>query len=176
MAKAKKWWFGVRTVAAAMPIVIGMIALPEASASDSMIITLDQATVLRLSTPAERVIVGNPAIADVTVDSPKLVSIFGKMAGETNLIILGARDQTLLSRPLVVINAPDHVVAVHVPGKDGPTSRVYTCAAGHCLRVRSPEDNAVTGANASASQPTAAGDQTGAAKPDVTGGPGNPVP
>ncbi len=46
-----------------------------------------------------RVIVGNPAIADVNVDSPKLISIFGKSVGETNFDRLGAADQTPVVAP-----------------------------------------------------------------------------
>lgn len=164
----------MRGMTVVMAIVLGMVAASEAKASDPMIISLDQATMLRLSKPAERVIVGNPAIADVVVDSPQLISIFGKMPGETNLIILGAKDQTLLSRPLIVINAPDHIVAVHIPGKDGPTSRVYSCADGHCVQVRSPDNTAASsGASASAPGPSAGSEPNGAAKPV---NPSTPVP
>ncbi len=167
----------MRTLALAVFIVAAAMAGPAGAASDPMVISLDQATVLHLSKPAARVIVGNPAIADVNVDSPKLISIFGKMAGETNLIVLGHDDQTLLSRPLVVTNAPDHVVAVHVPGKDGPTSRVYSCADGHCLRVRSPDNsNSTASAGAPAPGSNGGGEPNGAAKPDAMANPGNPVP
>jgi Flp pilus assembly secretin CpaC len=138
-----------------------------------MVIYLDHATLLRLSKPALRVIVGNPSIADVNVDSPQLITVFGKMAGETNLIILGDNDQTLLSRPLIVINAQDHAVAVHVPGKDGPISRVYSCIDGHCLRIRSPSD-AATSANVAAPRPMS--EQNGAVKTDGAANSGNPTP
>jgi hypothetical protein len=95
----------------------------------AMTVALDHAELIRLPAAAERVIVGNPALADVTVDSPRLLSIFGKAPGETNLIVLGAHEQILLSRALVVGRGG---VAVHVPGKDGPAERNYACAAGHC--------------------------------------------
>ncbi len=174
---AKQWGCGMRMAAAMIAIIIGTAVAPVVAAADPMVVPLDQATVLRLSKPAERVIVGNPAIADVIVDSPRLISIFGKMPGETNLIILGAQEQTLLSRPLIVTNAPDHVVAVHVPGKDGPTSRIYSCGDGHCLRVRSPDNSpASPGAGAPAAGPNAGGEANGAAKPDAAGNPGNPAP
>jgi Flp pilus assembly secretin CpaC len=164
----------MRTIMVA--IVIGTIAPRVAAGADPMVVYLDQATVLRLSKPALRVIVGNPAIADVNVDSPQLLSVFGKAAGETNLIVMGAKDQTILSRSLIVINEPDHVVAVHVPGKDGPTSRVYSCIDGRCLRVRSPDDAAASGGGAAAAPAMAAGDQSGGAKPGPANNPGTPAP
>jgi Flp pilus assembly secretin CpaC len=168
---SRKFRTGVHAVVAAFVIAIGAFGPAVAAESAPMVVFLDHATLLRLNNAAERVVVGNPSIADVNVDSPKLISIFGKTAGETNLIILGAKDQTLLSRTIVVIDAPDHVVAVHVPGKDGPTSRVYSCTDEHCLRVRSPDNSAAAPAgNAQAPSPGGGG------KSDGTSSSSNPAP
>jgi Flp pilus assembly secretin CpaC len=166
--KKKRECYG-RSMAAAIAILIGIGVIPAKAGTDAMVIFLAHATLLHLSQPAERVIVGNPSIADVTVDSPKLVSVFGKTPGETNLIVLGAKDQTLLSRTIVVINAPNHAVSVHVPGKDGPTSRVYSCADGRCQHVRALDDGNTAPPPGGASAPN------NAAKTDVPP-PGNATP
>ncbi len=154
MRMVKNWGKGVRKGAATVGMVIAMTMPAEAVEADPMVVFVDHATVLRLAKPAMRVIVGNPAIADVNVDSPKLISIFGKSVGETNLIVLGAADQTLLSRPVIVTGQPDHAVAVHAPGKDGPTSRLYSCVDGRCSQLRSAEGaGALAGASSSTSRP-----------------------
>jgi hypothetical protein len=136
MAKARLFWR--RALAAAWILLAAPLAV--AAADEPIVIPLDHAEILRLAAPARRVIVGNPALADVTVDSPTLLSLFGKIAGETNLIVLDARDRTLLSRPLIVTRATDRAVAVHVPGKDGPTERLYSCGDSHCQRLKPVED------------------------------------
>jgi len=127
----------MQALALVCALFAGSLAL--AAESEPMVVRLDHAELLRLPSAAEKVIVGNPSLADVTVDSPKLISVFGKLAGETNLIVLGAGDQTLVSRPLIVTRGNEHAVAVHVPGKDGPSERLYQCAEGRCQRVRPSE-------------------------------------
>jgi hypothetical protein len=146
-----------------------LAASVSAADAESLTVVLDHAELLRLAKPAEKVIVGNPAIADVTVDSPSLVSVFGKSAGETNLIVLGAKGQVLLSRRLVVAQQLDGGVSVYVPGKDGPTIRAYSCSGGGCLRVHSPENLAGAGAIAPAATPAPASPPPG--EQPATGGP-----
>jgi hypothetical protein len=118
-----------------------------------LVLTLDKAQVLHLSAPARRVILANPAIADVTLETPTLLYVFAKAPGETSLVVLGDDNRTLFSRPVVVTSQSDRAVSVHVPGTDGPTDRSYSCVENRCLRVPSPD--AVQGAGAPAA-PTAA--------------------
>jgi hypothetical protein len=141
----------------ALVLVLALFGGGLAAAAESapMVVAVDHAELLRLPAAAEKVIVGNPALADVTVDSPKLISVFGKQAGETNLIVLGAKDQMLVSRPLIVIRGADHAVAVHVPGRDGPSERLYECAEGRCQRVKASDDKG-GGAAPAASPPAPA--------------------
>lgn len=98
-------------------------------------ITVNKASVLHLSAPAQRVIVANPAIADVTVEKPTLITLFGKTVGETSLTVLGVDDQEILSRTVVVTGAGDHTVTVHGPGAQGPVSRDYACVGQRCSKV-----------------------------------------
>jgi hypothetical protein len=115
-------------------------ALPAPAAeADPLVVTLDKPYVMRLVKPARRVIVGNPAIADVTLESPTLIYVFGKTPGETGLIVLGEGDRTVLSRPVVVTTNAERTVSVHLPGTDGPTGRDYSCLPDRCLRIASPE-------------------------------------
>jgi pilus assembly protein CpaC len=46
-----------------------------------------KSTLLRLAGPIERMSVGNPAVADVTLVSPREVYVLGKALGTTNLIV-----------------------------------------------------------------------------------------
>lgn len=57
-------------------------------ASDGVTVNVNMARILRINSPAATVIIGNPAIADVTIQDPKTLILTGKSYGETNLIIL----------------------------------------------------------------------------------------
>lgn len=61
-------------------------------AADGSAITVNanMARVLRINAPAATVIVGNPAVADVTIQDPQTLILTGKSYGRTNLIVLDA--------------------------------------------------------------------------------------
>ncbi|MBP0651082.1 pilus assembly protein N-terminal domain-containing protein, partial [Mycobacterium tuberculosis] len=46
--------------------VIGLLSAP-ALAKDPIVVTMDRAKVMRIPAPADTVIIGNPAIADVSI-------------------------------------------------------------------------------------------------------------
>lgn len=51
-------------------------------------VNVNMARVLRINSPAATVIVGNPGIADVTIQDPQTLVLTGKSFGQTNLIVL----------------------------------------------------------------------------------------
>lgn len=77
-------------------------ALPVMAASQDVTVLIDQATLVRLERPAAEIVVGNPSIADVAVQSGKVLVITGKSFGETNLIVMDAAGNVVVDRRLVV--------------------------------------------------------------------------
>lgn len=65
-------------------------------------ITVDQARIMRLSTPARTIIVGNPVIADVSIQDEQLLVVMGKSSGSTNMIALDEDGREILNIELVV--------------------------------------------------------------------------
>ncbi len=55
-------------------------------------VELNQGRLIRLSRPAASVFVANPAIADVSVKSPRLIYVFGTAPGETSLFGVDEND------------------------------------------------------------------------------------
>ena len=72
------------------------------AASNSVQVLVDQATLVRLDRPAAEIVVGNPSIADVSVQSSKLLVVTGKSFGETNLIVMDADGKVVANRQLIV--------------------------------------------------------------------------
>jgi len=65
---------------------------------------LNKTEIVRLPGPATSIIVGNPKIADVTVQASDLLFVVGRGYGETNLIILDNQGNTMMNADLQVVN------------------------------------------------------------------------
>ena len=84
-----------------------------AVAAETLAVALDQATLMKLPEKVSTIVVGNPLIADVAVQSGGLIVVTGKGFGTTNLIALDRAGAVLMERSIVV------------RGPTGPTVQVY---------------------------------------------------
>lgn len=93
----------------------GLVILGWSSSATAQDISVmaDEARLLRLDRPGVEVIVGNPSIADVSVQSGRLLVITGKSFGMTNLIVLDGKGQEILSRKVRVITDGKRMVTLH---------------------------------------------------------------
>ncbi len=99
-------------------ILTALLALPSSAGAETLTVTLDKTLVLRPSEPVSVVMVGNPEIADVTAESPRLIFVIGLAAGETNLLMLDDSGKELASYDVVVVPERERHVTVH-RGADG---------------------------------------------------------
>lgn len=97
-------------------------AAPPARA-DSVVVMIDHAKVVRLPAKAQTVIVGNPAIADVSVQKNGVMIVTGKSFGVTNLIALDGSG-ALLAESLVQVGAAADTTLVVQRGMDRES---YSC-------------------------------------------------
>jgi len=72
------------------------------AANNDVEVIIDEAKLVRLDRPAAEIVVGNPSIADVSVQSGKLLVVTGKSFGETNLIVMDANGKLVANRQLIV--------------------------------------------------------------------------
>ena len=90
---------------------------------DTVTIHLDEARIARLPDRVATVVVGNPLIADVSVQQGGLIVLTGKGYGTTNLIALD-RAGIVLTQQFIQVEGPtDHVVVVY----RGITRESYSC-------------------------------------------------
>src|SRR5512146_678458 len=79
--------------------VVGVASLAASTtasvAADPISVIVDRAKVLRISQPADVVIIGNPAIADATIQDSRTLIITGRSYGTTNLIVLDKQGQQI---------------------------------------------------------------------------------
>jgi Flp pilus assembly secretin CpaC len=88
-------------LAGATLIVAMSMATAPVRASD-LIVKYDQSQLLRLPRPVAEIIIGNPTIADVTVQSSSLLVITGKSFGITNIIALDAERNVISDQRVLV--------------------------------------------------------------------------
>lgn len=98
-------------------------ASPAANAADTVVVMVDHAKVVRLPAKAQTVIVGNPGIADVTVQKNGVMIVTGKSFGVTNLIALDAGGGLLAESLVRVGAASDSILTV----QRGLERESYSC-------------------------------------------------
>ncbi len=67
-------------------------------------VELNKTEIVKLPGPASSIIVGNPNIADISVQSVDTIFVVGRGYGETNLIVLDAQGNTMMDTNLQVVN------------------------------------------------------------------------
>jgi hypothetical protein len=105
-------------------------------AAEVMEVPLGSASLLPLKGVARSVVVGNPAIADITVDGPRSITVFGKAPGGTTLSVLDAGGGVLMQRQVVVMAGGDSSVTLRYgTGKTwvpGGTTAIVDCGMTAC--------------------------------------------
>ncbi|MGU9979502.1 pilus assembly protein N-terminal domain-containing protein [Phreatobacter sp. HK31-P] len=101
-------------------------ASPDLAAvvAQGMTVTMDQARVMRLPAHVSTLVIGNPLIADATVQRGGLMVLTGKSVGSTNLIALDGRGEQLLTIQIRVRPQNDAVVQVY----RGVDRETYSCS------------------------------------------------
>ena len=98
-------------------------------------VSVNELEILRLDQPASIVLVANPSIADVAIETAQLLFLLGRRPGETSLIILDDQGQEILSQPIVVTPQIERHVTIQRGLRRAAT---YTCDP-RCLGVPNPE-------------------------------------
>jgi hypothetical protein len=91
---------------------------------DKISVYVDQAKLLKLPAKAATIIVGNPLIADVTLQSGGIVVVTGKGYGATNFIAMDRSGDVLVDRQIQVEGPTERLVTVY----RGVERESYSCA------------------------------------------------
>jgi hypothetical protein len=103
--------------------VCALLAAP--AAADTFDVGLDQARLLKIPERVRTVVIGNPLIADATLQSGGLLVITGKGYGRTNLLALDHDGRVIMSRD-VEVRGPGGADLVVV--YRGTSRETYSCA------------------------------------------------
>jgi Pilus formation protein N terminal region len=98
-------------------------AAPPALADEPITVHLDQAKILKLPDRATTVVIGDPLIADMSIQPGGLAVLTGKGYGETNVVVLDKSSAVLMEKIIEVKAPAEPLVMVF----RGPTRQTYSC-------------------------------------------------
>ena len=104
-------------------LAIGIVLWPAAAlaepaagtsvAADAIAVNVDQAKLIRLPARVATIVVGNPLIADVSLQTGGIVVVTGKGYGATNFIAMDRGGEVLVDRVIRVEGPTDRLVTIY---------------------------------------------------------------
>jgi hypothetical protein len=108
-------------------LLVGAALWPLAATAgplvDAIAVNVDQAKLVKLPTRVSTIVVGNPLIADVTLQNGGIVVVTGKGYGATNFIAMDRTGEVLVDRVIQVEGPTDQLVTVY----RGVERETYSC-------------------------------------------------
>jgi Flp pilus assembly secretin CpaC len=88
------------------------LVLP-ARAGAGIEVTMNQAKIVKLSRAADTIVVGNPAIADASVQDASTIVLTGKGFGVTNLVVLDQEGKPIIDEQITVMRQTASSVRIY---------------------------------------------------------------
>ena len=108
-------------------LAIAAVLLPAAalaeSSPDAVAVNVDQARLVKLPANVSTIVVGNPLIADVSLQNGGIVVVTGKGYGATNFIAMDRSGDVLVDRVIQVEGPSDRLITVY----RGAERESYSC-------------------------------------------------
>ena len=128
-------------LAAALFAAFAAQAVPPAAAqppmNDAIVAPLDVATLFKLPERTAAVVIGNPLVADVSIQAGGAIGVITpKGYGVTNIVVMDHNGVVLMEKPIVVTSQPGKVVFVY----RGPSRTTYACDPDCSARVNLGDD------------------------------------
>ena len=113
---------GLKGALIALLLAVLLSAPRPALAADTLDVVVDQAKLMKLPEKVATIVVGNPLIADISLQTGGIVVITGKGYGTTNLVALDRLGKVLLEEQVLVRGRDDTLVMYQ-----GPDRQSYSC-------------------------------------------------
>ncbi|HTB00153.1 MAG TPA: pilus assembly protein N-terminal domain-containing protein [Bradyrhizobium sp.] len=96
-----------------MALLWPLAAGAEPTTTDTIAVNVDQAKLVKLPGRVATIVVGNPLIADVTLQAGGIIVVTGKGYGATNFIAMDRGGEVLVDRVIQVEGPTDQLVTVY---------------------------------------------------------------
>lgn len=95
--------------AAAVSLLVGA----QAVAASGIEVVMNQAKIVKLARPADTIVIGNPDIADASVQDATTIVLTAKGFGVTNLVVLDAEGSPIVDEQVFVSRSAENSVRVY---------------------------------------------------------------
>ena len=100
------------SIAIAVLLAATSLITPARAGADIQV-TMNQAKIVKLSRPADTIVVGNPAIADASVQDASTIVLTGKGFGVTNLVVLDQDGSPIVDAQVTVVRQAASSVRIY---------------------------------------------------------------
>jgi Flp pilus assembly secretin CpaC len=107
----------------AIAVLLSPAAARAEFSANAIAVNVDQAKLIRLPGRVTTIVVGNPLIADVTLQNGGVIVVTGKGYGATNFIAMDRGGEVLVDRVIQVEGPTDQLVTVY----RGVERESYSC-------------------------------------------------
>lgn len=97
----------------ALVLLSALSGVPAAFAEAGIQVIMNQAKIVRIARPADTIVIGNPAIADASVQDATTIVLTGKGFGVTNLVVLDKDGSPIVDEQVVVSRHDPNSVRVY---------------------------------------------------------------
>jgi Flp pilus assembly secretin CpaC len=94
-------------------LVGGLSLAATAAGAQGIEVVMNQAKILKLGQAADTIVIGNPAIADASVQDATTIVLTGKGFGMTNLVILDQQGNPLMDEEITVTRSTSKSVRIY---------------------------------------------------------------
>lgn len=98
-------------------------AMMQNASAEQLWLTMDQVRPFKLEAPAQSIVVGNPSIADVTIQDNTNLLLFGKAPGLTNIYVFDESGEAVKNLIIRVRTPSSDMLTVH----RGAARTTYNC-------------------------------------------------
>jgi Flp pilus assembly secretin CpaC len=114
--------FAIRSLAIGM-LLWPLAAIAAPTPADPIAVNVDEAKLVRLPGKVATIVVGNPLVADVTLQAGGVIVVTGKGYGATNFIAMDRSGEVLVDRVIQVEGPTDKLITVY----RGVERESYSC-------------------------------------------------
>jgi len=91
-----------RWISSTLALAGTLLLSPSAFAESGIEVIVNQAKIVKIARPADTIVIGNPAIADASVQDATTIVLTGKGFGVTNLVILDGDGVAIVDEQVIV--------------------------------------------------------------------------
>ena len=116
-----------RSLALLAALAMGFLSTPSALA-ENLLVEVDHALLLHLDKDADIIHIANPAIADVAIESPRLIFVVGLAVGQTGVHILDRDGNEMIAGSILVTASESNEITVNRNADEATYSCTPRCS------------------------------------------------